>query len=316
MNHFNTLFCFFILLILASCGSKLRRDHGAIAFNSNFYSAEFKACGEIHHGVASCPVEEGMLFNDVKLQIQGYSSGTIKISSEGCDLSQDVFRYENNDLIGIEILGKVEQSCFIQFVVQPEYSERQTQDLVLEDFKGAIYLKKTKQSWTALTKGVRVKQFNTSKWAIPFQDGPDVRAVFISDRCDINYDQRLKVIDNKVELDLKQLFPKITDDVQTCILSGALIGESKKVRLSWLISVYDEKYQRLPIPKVRFKRKKIRISGDLNTSIISLNRKYKIDKKAKFKFNKSKKNIVRLLTVKGRSRIGIWNPKERRFLWK
>ena len=316
MKHLTTLLFLSILLILTSCGSQLRRDHGAIAWNSNFYSAEFKACGEIFHGVGTCSVKEGELYNKVKLNIQGYNYGTIKISADGCDLSQEVFRYTKHGLINIEILGEVKQSCMIQFVVQPEYSEHQTQDIVLEDFKGAIYLKSTKLSQSALTYGVRVKQFNTSKWAIPFSGGPDVRVVFFSERCNVNFDENLKVSNNQVELSLDQLSKTLTDEMNTCVLSGAIIGKSKTIRLSWLLSIYDEKYQRLPIPHVKFKRKRIYISAGPNVSVISLNNKYKIDKKGKFKFNKNRQNILRILTVNGRSRIGIWNPKKQRFEWK
>lgn len=316
MNITSTLICSLILLTFVSCGSQLRKDHGAIAFSSNFYSAEFRACGEIQHGMAVCSLKEGSDYNQVNLQIQGYNYGTIKVSSDGCELSQETFRYSENGLMDIKILGKATKSCLIQFVVQPEYSEQQTQDLVLEDFKGAIYLRSTKLSWSALEKGSRVKQNLSDKWTIPFTDGPDVRVVFFSDRCNVNYDKTIKLTNNKIQLTLGELSTELTKDLKTCVLIGALIGKNKVIRLTWLLSVYDQNYNRLPIPNIKLSKNKITVESDANTSVVSVNDKYKIDRKGKFKFNTVKQNIVRVITVNGRSRIGIWDPKGQKFLWK
>ena len=97
---------------------------------------------------------------------------------------------------------------------------------------------------------------------------------------------------------------------------GALIGKNKVIRLTWLLSVYDQNYNRLPIPNIKLSKNKITVESDANTSVVSVNDKYKIDRKGKFKFNTVKQNIVRVITVNGRSRIGIWDPKGQKFLWK
>jgi len=74
-------------------------------------------------------------------------------------------------------------------------------------------------------------------------------------------------------------------------------------------------FNQLSTPSVHVGKKKITVTASESVSIISLDNEYKIKQKAKFKFKHDQSHILRLLTVKGRSVLGLWDINNQRFRW-
>jgi len=227
-----------LLFLCVSCGGLLVKDIGLPAFDSNYPTAEFSACGRLHHGLAVCSIEEDELYNSIDLKVQGYYSGQVKIASPDCLLaSPEVLRYENNQSIPIKIMGLATKSCVIEFIVMPEYPNEDRTPIEIHNFKGLIYVKKYPKGSSIITQSLKVRQF--SNISIPINIGEysgPARLVFFG--CDGNYDSNIEFIDGRFSLLLRDVVP--LDIARSCVLNGALIFNGGKIRITYLLSIYDK----------------------------------------------------------------------------
>lgn len=298
-------------LALMGCGKNLRPDEVIPATQAKYPSAEFSACGRMWNGLGECSVNEGRDLNSIDLKIQGYYKGTVKFSTT-CDLDSDLplsLRYGGNQEVPFFLPGLAEETCGISFVISPEYPNEEDQKLVINSFKGhlLVKVKKSDQIWIGHHTKVKAGSGPVEVFGIPLQTADKkVDVSFRSKRCEVNKDLELDVIKGSVIVPLSELIPEVK--VRTCVVSGAVFTSEGPVRVSWIIAGYDPKFIPLPIPEIKFEKKKIEILADDNVSVISVDNQYDIDRKTSLSFDQSKKHVVRTLTVGGRLALGIWVP--------
>jgi hypothetical protein len=299
-----------ILFLLFGCGGRLVRDASLSAFEANFPTAEFRACGDIHHGLAVCMLEKGI---DPGLKIQGFHDGAIKISSPNCEIvGPKTFRYEDSSLVSVRLKDQ-NKSCFIQFVILPEYDTQTDSPIDVYNIKGMIYVRRVSKSSQSFSQAHHIRQFRNRNLSINV-GGAEEQARLILLGCDSEFDSQIKIVNGKIVIKTDDFVS--SREIKSCIVNGAIITKTRKIRLTFLLNFYDEKYQRLAIPTVSFTKTKIKVKFSPSVSIIALNKKYKIKRESSFKFHKESFNILRGITVKGRTVIGIWYPTKQKFLWR
>jgi len=302
-----------IILFIVSCGNVLVKDSSMSSFDANFTTAEFSVCGEVHHGLAICSIEEGELYSNLNLNIQGYYNGQIKISSPDCLLSSpEVLRYTSNQTIPVVIAGRVIKSCVIEFVVMPEYPNADKTPIEIHNFKGLVYIKKIPKGSYIIAKSFKVKQLSNIDISINVKEyNGEARLVFFG--CESSFDSTITFTNGRYNFNLSDIMP--LSSVRSCILNGALIMDDTQIRLSYLINVYDRKFNQLSVPSLKIKKNKLHVNANSSVSVISLDKEYVMKRKVKFKFKHDQNHILRLMTVKGRSVIGLWDIDNQRFKW-
>lgn len=297
-------------MLFASCGGHLVRDPAASAFEANYPTAEFRLCGQLNHGSAVCMLPEGI---DPSLIIQGYYNGQIKISSPDCAIDgPTTLNYTENQLVPIQFKHNLD-SCYVQFVVIPEYPRQNNSAIDVYNFKGALYIRRIPRGTETNGGAIRVRQSwdETYYYQLQGEDSGQARLVFSG--CGANYDSTIFINNGSFSITLKEIIS--TQEVRTCVLNGGLIFGDRKIRISHIVSIYDIEYQQLAIPSWEINKSKLKVRFDPSVSIVSLNKKYKLKREYTFKFDTDSFNILRGITVKGRSVIGTWNPKIQQFTW-
>ena len=103
----------------------------------------------------------------------------------------------------------------------------------------------------------------------------------------------------------------LNGSMQTCVIEAVVQSTVyKDLVISALVSVYADVFTPLPIPVLDYNQGKLKLAIDADpaTSILSVGNDYKFGYQETFKLPDTSKKIVRVLTVKGRSVLGIFDP--------
>jgi len=312
-----SLILFLFLILISGCGHTLHRDPGIPAIEANYPTAEIMACGQRWHGLGACALPKGMAYADIGLGIQVYHQGTLVIDSKDCQLNS-ILSYNKTQVIPVHIPGVIDRNCVISMTVSPKYPGEEKQDIRVYSFRGHLLiraLEKENDEWEGYIRKV-TNNFNSE---IKLWVGQGVTVVrVVADGCGRSntYDKKHPVINGWAMLDLKDLVPSGMLP-KTCVIEGfARSGFFKDLLFSIMVSKYDPKFIPLPEPVVEMDGDKLICTANKAVSVISLNEIIKIDNKATFKkFNSNESNVLRLLTVNGRSIIGTWDSKKQKWVW-
>lgn len=299
------------LVVLFTGCSGLRPDSVKIsAYDAEYPTAELRLNGAPVNGISHLVLHPGDLLEEkVDLSYQGYYKGQVKIDSKRCGIDEK-FRYDGTGLYKFPLTGKATTSCYIDFVVNHEWKHEERSGLEISPFKGRVWLIVVKNDG----KKIYVQRNKVGKYADRFflihapGEGPEVRVVFAG--CGVDYDKRLPVKAEYVQVFLSDLKPTGT----RCGISGKMIG-NEVVRLKWMVFRYHPDFTPLAIPEIKIKKDKIKIRASKSVSIIALDEQWDIDYKTSFDFDPTKPHILRLLTVKARFLIGIWDPGRQLWTW-
>ncbi len=301
------------LLMLVGCGQKLRPDPSLAAITANYPTAEFRACGKLHHGLGICVLREGADLASVQLKLQGYHSGEFKIDSEGCSAGPEQIRYSKNKTYSVPLTGKAAKSCVISMTVSPTYDNQKNSGIKVHGFRGHLYVKVIKEGDEIQTYLLRESGNWKRFWKIATGEVEDVR-VFATG-CGLTIDKKIKPSEEDTSISIP-LHSLISDLNKTCVIEGVIQGKVyKDLLLTVLVAQYESAYVPLAEPVVEIKNGKISIEASESVSIISVGDDYQIASKATFGPDLKKSFTVRLLTVKGRSLVGEWNPSTKEVVW-
>ena len=314
-----------LFAVLVSCShGDLREDPVIPAIKVNYPTLEFQACGETFHGLGICYLERGSAHNEVNLKIQGYYKGTIRVYSSACGLDM-TFTYAENELMKIK-LPKLEpgRSCLVTAVMSPEYPKKASKDVATYSFKGhlAIRIEKPEEIWYGETRKV------TGNWRSQYDlmVGNFPKALVAIRGCGKAYNKKMTLDQGYARIKLSEAAERL--EMGDCVAEGvALVKNETDTTFSILLTQYatelpddpqwkDYAFSPLAIPRVEFSGGEIKVVASPEVSIISLNGEYEINNKAEFKFDRTKPNILRILTVKGRSVLGLWSAGAQEFEWK
>ena len=317
------LFVILSLPILTGCAGKLLKEDPVIpSVKANYPTLEFRACGELYHGVGTCYLSQGQNHDSVNLKIQGYYRGTGRVYSSNCQIEQ-TFTYGENELISVK-LPQLEpgRSCLVSMVLSPEFPPEWRSGISVYSLKGllAIRIQKGQERWGGFLRKL-TGEFK-SQVDIPIGDVYQSARV-VARGCGIDYDKQVPLDKGFLHLQLHEV---VSYKLGDCILEGAVLTTDSDRTFTGLVTQYattlpaDPEWQQygfipLAIPKITVSESTLEVIGQDQVSVVSLNSKYEINSKAKFKFDPSKINVVRLITVKGRTVLGVWDPKTQSFKW-
>lgn len=320
------LFVLFISSVLIACGAKDLKPDGIMpAIKANYPTAEFNACGKLWHGLGVCMVEPGKPF---QFTIQTYYVGSVMVAfSNG---QQNIIEsYAQNTPLTVDV-DPYEKNHVVTFVVTPVFKES-TQKI--ESFIGHLYLKHNKRP--TLTYVGKYRPDSKEYIKLPFDQKADV--LMLGCNGEKYLGTEINPVDNFVKLALSVLEPKkskvpcayeggikpsvslTTEYLSRDMSKESFLASSEAKEIAWFASVYDPAFVPLEIPSVRFQtnnRRQIVVEAAEEVSILALDDKlFSGESKTTFNFDENKDHILRALTVKGRSAIGVYKSATKQWEW-
>lgn len=312
-----------VLVLLTGCGTpQLKEDPVIPAIKANYPTLEFWACSKLWHGLGVCYIEPDQPHTSVNLRVQGYYKGTGRIYSQTCEIDK-TFTYTENQLIPIEI-PELEpgRNCLVNVILSPEYPKEWRSGIAIWSLKGmlAIRVRHGDEDWSGHVRRL------TGRWKsqLDLQVGPHKAARVAIRGCGVKYDKKLGVDNGWLRIELSEAYRR---EVGDCVAEGvALISGVRDTTFSVLTAQYatelpldpdwrDFGFIPLAIPVWTLNGSTLKVTAQEAVSIISLNDKYEIDNEAKFSFDRKRTNILRLITVKGRTVLGVWYPGSQDWEW-
>jgi len=264
------------------------------------------------NGLQIVVLKEGQPLSEMDLQLQGYYQGAVTIDSELCEI-HDSFRYVGATLHDYTLPGVAEKSCLLDMVVAHEWPKEDSSGLVIDPVKGRIWMVVTNRKIYTQTNKVKEGLEAHLRFPGPEGDG-SARVVLRSGApCAVSYDETHAVVNGEIEVKMSDLGAFKSGD--QCQVSGAVIGSSERYRLAWMFWVYDKTFTPLPKPTIEIDGDEIDIEAHTGVSIVALDNLYKVHYKADFDFDPMKPHVLRLMTVKGRLLVGLWDPADREWIW-
>lgn len=296
-------------LVGSSCGKDVNPDHGEPALQSNYPSAEFYACGQRFVGLGQCRLEIGKDISDIKLRIQTFYKGRIRVFSEA--LPADVsIEYSGEMRLDPHLHGKPEESVLIGFVINPEYPGERDQVISVHGAIGFLAVNVARPGDEIEFHATKAPMGSGGFIDVDVSDAEAL--IVVSPSCGID-----KAIDVRglhlFRLELRDYID--VNAMRRCIIDMAVIGERSRL-VNWLAWVYSDSFTPLSIPHVSVRDREIEIKAESSVAVLSVDSVWKVGNEAQFDFDESKAHVVRAMTVKGRLVVGEWIPEKRGFKWK
>jgi hypothetical protein len=300
------IFVILISLFVIACGAPpLRPDPVPIAApDANAYTAEFRAAGMVWHGAAVLPIRRGRPISDLQISVQGYHEGVISVYSSACDI-QDSVNYRGSALVPISSDLIPSTGCAIGFYVTPKYKSEENQSVIIRSFKGLIRLRLIDDQDAFAGYVSQIPMGSDAEISLP----SDIDTVVVmrggQGACEISTrdNEIFSPFNGSIKIRLSQISLK-TDNIKTCVISGFYNKSREQVVFNWLVAVHSSRYSHLPTPSTSFDRK-LSVFSDPAASILSVGSSYIFGINGEFSAQNG--DIVRALTVSGRSRIGVFS---------
>jgi len=313
----NLFLILFIGLLGTGCGN-LRPDPVLPAIEAKYPTAEMYGCGQAWHGHGLCPVVRGKNYSDINFEVQVYHSGTLTVDSKDCAISMPI-SYNGTQTIPVHIPGVVDRTCVVTVTVSPKYPTEEKQNIRVYSFRGHMVfrmLEHEDDEWVGLSAKVTEGFSHKVKLWI---GGSERSVQMVADGCDRDtpYNKMHTVVNGWLEFDLNQILPEGMQ-LKTCVIEGYVRSGFPDLLYNIVVSKYDPRFVKLPIPAVSVDGKKLLVSANKAVSIISLNDEFELDYETTFNdfnFNQCDNIVLRLLTVGGRSAIGRCNKTEKVWSW-
>jgi hypothetical protein len=305
------LFILFFSFFCACCSvPQLKEDPVMAATDANYPSLEMRACGKTWHGDAVCALEKGQSLNSVAFSFQGYAIGSYRIYSKSCAIDQSA-TYKENEEIKVSIPGIAKESCVVTVTMAPAYPDEYNPGIKLYSFRGSLAIKvKDHEDWLGFTKKVT----GNFKSSLELNIGGDADVKLVMDGCGKLYSKTVKNEGGVVTAPLHEAFQ--ATEPKTCVLDAAVISpEFEDFLFDVMISYYDGKFTPLSIPAVVLQDNKLKVTALGVVSVISLDDKFEFETEAEFDFDPNQDHILRTLTVKGRSALGLWSKTQQKWEW-
>lgn len=285
------------------CGHSLHPDTEKLsAIGGGYPTAEFTACGGLWHGVGICVVEEGSDLEDIDFAIQGYYAGSVRIDSGQCGIT-DTRIYRDNQQIKNILHGEATRSCVLTFTVSPEYPGQKNSEIVTSSFRGHLRLKVIPKGQYIKSAVFRIPETFHKTWSFGVGEEGPVEVYF--EGCGISYHKQFTPgANHRVSVPLEDLF---SGTARTCVLEGVVRSKKyKDLLLTAIVAVYSDAFNLVPLPLIEYKNQRLKVVADPAVAVLSVGSEYVLDNQHSFKV--SRKSIIRMLTVKGRSNLGIFDP--------
>lgn len=299
-----------LFLAISGCAGKLRPDASPLsAVQGEYPTAEFRACGSLWHGLGICAVEKGAALSDIGFEVQGYYKGTVKVDSGDCAVNFSE-TYVDSEPVGNIVNGRATKSCILTMTVSPEYPEQQNTDVVVSGFRGHLIIKVVDNKEDVFIATVRQPETFNSAISIDVSESDEVE-VYLSG-CGKTYTKIQKPDESGVIHINSDLL--LSGKPRLCVLDGFVRSKVfKDLIVTIPVAIHYDVFNILPLPKTNFSKGKLSVEADDAVGILSVGSEYKLTNAATFKVKNG--DIVRALTTKGRSVIGVFNKDTESVLW-
>lgn len=309
---------FFILsIVLGGCASIVEDPVFPPALEAEYPTAEVWACDRVpdNLGQTSCALPKGSLLNEINLQVATYYKGTVSVVGEACGIRIDK-TYDGTKLLPIKLPGILKSNCLLTVTVSPKFPKEEDSGIVIHSLRGHVAVKAlgiNDKVWSGHAAKIIDPTFN-HKVVLWVGGKQEIRVVVAGCGLDA-YDQKHQ-IDGLYEFNTNEIFvPGIGQ--KTCVLEGVIINRFKDILFTVVVSVYNSDFNPLPVPEIKMDGDEIEVIADDAVSAIAFDDQYEIARSKTFKkIDWSKPHYIRLLTVKGRAVLGIWEPGTGVWQWK
>lgn len=295
-----------LALLLASCAGRLRPDPSPAAALSNYPSAEFYACGRHFVGLGYCELPVGTPINSIAFAVQGYHAGRIRVFSAALPIDVSL-RYAGTKRVPITLPGIPRASVALGFTVNPEFPDEESQGVEVYGTMGWLLVKVALpgEAWTFSE--TRSPVGSDAVVRIPSAGASS--AIVISPECGV--DRTVPIAGEELELRLGDLVD--ASEMGRCIFQVGLLGTGRFH--AWLAWRYAPEFIPLASPALDRGNDSVRVTADATVSALILDDEMRVDREAKFKIDWARPHVLRAVTVKGRSAVGVWNPENQEVLW-
>lgn len=292
----------FMLLAGQGCAHKVSLDPSPSAAEANYPTAEFRAQDQLFHGLGEVALKKGEDLSKVKLEVQGYFEGTIRIDSGFCHIKKTL-TYAGTSLVEVALSGPAKESCVIDIVVTTVYPRVYDENTLVYDLKGQLFVKVLTDEKPFHLGSSKVQAGLDTNLYVPVESqGGSVQAIFRG--CGSKYDDMVPVNDGEAMISARALAGPERFD--RCIYEGFLDMLSGIKRVSWSVWTYDRSFSPLPLPRLDFHGSILRVQADRAVAAIILDEDFELSHKALFRLDPDEEHVLRLLTVKGRSVVCQW----------
>lgn len=300
----------FFAILSVSCASCLVPDQNPPAIDSRYPTLEWVTNKTFYLGTGIEAIRIGDDVGTLGLSFQGYYDGTARIFSRECNLDQTII-YSKSQKVSIPLSGQALHSCLISVAMSPTYPTQKNQAEVVYGFEGHFALKviEPKDHWFGFRKVL------TGDWSdsvhLPVDEDGDLE--YFTSGCSITHHGVAKADGGVITIGLNQSVKK---EVGLCVMEGAVFQKDHPdVVFTVIVSQYKSNYVPLAIPDVDISGDKITVVGPAETSFVGMDSIFKNDRKSTFTFDINSRHVIRLLTVKGRSNLGIYNGETGEWRW-
>ena len=269
-----------------------------------------------------CYLKKGEAFDSIALEIQGYFSGTGRIVSEACHLDK-TFTYKDHELIRITLPNsEPERNCAVNITLSPEYPREWRSGIEVYSLIGALAVRKQSgdEVWESYT---RKLTGNTSAF-FHINIGQNARARVVVRGCGIKYDKQLEAQNGHLFIPIAETVAK--KETGTCIAEGLALAGKSEFTFTALVAQYatslpnDPKWAGfafgpLAEPAIEIDGDEIIVTGSDQVSVVSAGGEYRARSSGDFSYNPNQTQIIRAVTVKGRTAIGILEPGSEEVEW-
>ncbi len=297
------------LLIVAywSCGCRatLQADPSEPAAESGYPTAEFRAGGRLFHGLGEVLLVRGRPLSEVRLEVQGYHDGTIRVDSSACNVSQS-WSYTNSERKLVVIPGVATESCLVDIVVAPSFGA-DANGIRVYELKGQLLIKVLDEGMPWVGISSKVHASGDQRIWIPVEPPAPTSLVRLLFRgCDSSYDRFGRLVNGALTVLATDLGVPVTES--RCLLEGAAKQGDYVKRVSWRIWGYRAGFTPLPLPDISSCFGRLCVTADTTVSLLALDSDYVFKPEARFRFDAARAHVLRAMTVKGRSFVCEYEP--------
>jgi len=300
----------FIILLATACAHIKSDDMSPLAASQAQYpTIELNINKQLYNGLALISLPVGSRWEDLNFSIQGYNEGQVRVTSNSCNLDYSTV-YVKNALIRVPIQGEVTKDCVFGVSMGFKLPREKWSGIKVWPIIGWVVVKAVAkdEEWVGTYRKVTGQFLST--WKIKSGDTNPVQ-VFLNG-CGVAYQKMITPKDGIVEIELSEAMTMNTKGI--CILDGVLISKDfANLRLNSAVVQYDPNFVPLSIPVYSLDAKGLYIKAEESVTIIGVDQYFVFQQEGTFTFDEGKEHVVRALTVKGRTILGLY--KEGKWKW-
>jgi len=297
-----------LALLLVACGAQVRPDPSPInAIDANYPTLEMYACNKTWHGVGICRVKPGQNF---QLIIQGYFTGTIRIASPNCNIAQTV-SYKDSQKIKVNVPGN-SGNCVIVATMSPRFPNGDN-GVEVSSLRGYFAIRRDSLPNQWVGRAVKLPLPGYGNLRLPV--GPITGGNTILNGCGRDYNEPNSISGKVLTVPFRG-FVNSGGTTGACVADGAVFSpEYQALLVNVLVVSYSSNLNPLAIPLVDIADGEITVTADPAVSAVAVDNIFKVATRGVFPFDPKINHVVRAITAKGRSVIGLWVASEQEFIW-